>query len=94
MKKYEVKNMTSTKGNTVPNQFLIKTNEGDFFQSYKTVIAFVGDNIILDDNALNYSRTTSKYLYQFLGMNRKMIEQKIKEGEIILKDLNNGGGLK
>ena len=91
MLKIKVENMTSSNGNTVPNQFIIKTNEGDFFQSYKTVIAFIGDNITLDNNALNYSKTTSKYLYQFLGMNRKTIKNKIKEGEIILKDLNNGG---
>ena len=95
MKKYEVKNMTSNKGNTVPNQFIIKTDKGNYYQSYKTIIAFFGDNnIILDDNALNYSRTTSKYLYQFLGMNKEEILNKIKEGRIILKNLNNGGGLK
>ena len=91
MLKIKVENMTSSNGNTVPNQFIIKTDLGSYFQSYKTVIAFIGDNITLDNNALNYSKTTSKYLYQFLGMNRKTIENKIKEGEIILIDLNNGG---
>ena len=91
----KVSNMLSSRGNCVPNQFIIKTDKGDYFKSYETIIAFIGDNnIILDDNALNYSRTTSKYLYQFLGMSRKTIENKIKEGEIILKNLNNGGGLK
>ena len=88
----KVNNTTSSKGNTIPNQFIIKTEIGTYYQSYKTVIAFVGsDSTILDDNALNYSRTTSKYLYQFLGMNRKTIENKIREGKIILKDLNDGG---
>ena len=70
----KIENMTSSKGNTIPNQFIIKTEIGTYFQSYKTVIAFVGsDSTILDENALNYSRTTSKYLYQFLGMNKKEI---------------------
>ena len=88
----KVSNMISSRGNTVSNQFIIKTDEGNYFQSYKTVIAFVGDNsIILDDNALNYSRTTSKYLYQFLDMKKDEILLKIGEGKIILKNLNNGG---
>ena len=92
MLKIKVENMTSSNGNTVPNQFIIKTDLGSYFQSYKTVIAFVGDgSIILDENALNYSRTTSKYLYQFLGLNKEEINEKIKEGKIILKNLNNGG---
>ena len=86
--------MLSSRGKCVPNQFIIKTDAGDYFQSYKTVIAFVGDNIILDDNALNYSKTTSKYLYQFLDMKKDEILLKIEEGKIILKNLNNGGGLK
>ena len=89
MLKIKVKNMISNNGNEVPNQFIIKTDKGNYFQSYKTVIAFVGDNsIILDDNALNYSKTTSKYLYQFLDMKKDEILLKIGEGKIILKDLN------
>ena len=88
----KIENMTSSKGNTIPNHFIIKTDKGNYFQSYKTIIAFVGsDSIILDENALNYSRTTSKYLYQFLGMNKEEILNKIKEGKIILKNLNDGG---
>ena len=83
--------MLSSRGNTVPNQFKIKTDEGNYFKSYKTIIALIENNpnkIILDNNALNYSRTTSKYLYQFLDMKKDEILLKIGEGKIILKDLN------
>ena len=38
--KIKVKNMTSGKGNEVPNQFLITTPEGIYFQSYQSTIAF------------------------------------------------------
>lgn len=84
MLKIKVNNMISSRGNAVPNQFIIKTDEGNYFQSYKTVIALVQNNpnkIILDNNALNYSVTTSKYLYQFLDMKKDEILLKIGEGK-------------
>ena len=71
------------------------------FQSYDTIIAkciFKNDKhiVILDNDALYYSRTTSKYLYKFLdsrshlnfGMRKKEILKAIKEGEILTKNLN------
>tara|TARA_R100000306_G_C4277576_1_gene93360 strand:+ start:210 stop:491 length:282 start_codon:yes stop_codon:yes gene_type:complete len=92
--KIQVKNLTSPNGNKVPNQFEININYAYYFQSYETIIAIIDErksfqnSITLDTNALNYSRTTSKYLYKWLRMNRKEIENKIKTKEIILKDLN------
>ena len=70
-----VENMVSNRGNYIPNQFIITDDEGrDIFQSYETIIAIKDKGkITLDNNALEYSRTTSKYLYLFLGMNRKEI---------------------
>ena len=91
MLKIKVDNMLSSRGNTAPNQFIIKTDVGTYFQSYKTIIALIENNpnkIILDNNALHYSVTTSKYLYKFLGMKKDEILLKIGEGKIILKDLN------
>lgn len=82
-----VENMVSNRGNYVPNQFIITDDDGrEIFQSYETIIA-IKDNgkIILDNDALDYSRTTSKYLYLFLGMNRKEI---IKDKNITYKNLN------
>ena len=90
----KVKNLISDKGNVIPNQFQIVNNDTIYFQSYETIIAKINkrtmysDEIILDTNALNYSRTTSKHLYKFLGMNRKQIENLIKKKEIKLKNLN------
>ena len=34
-KKMRVSNMTSNKGNKIANQFVIDTDEGIYFQSYK-----------------------------------------------------------
>jgi len=39
-----VTNMTSPSGNKVKNQFIIYTDDGCYFQSYNTVIAFRGDD--------------------------------------------------
>lgn len=110
--KVKVLNMTSNNGNKIPNQFIIKSGKyvnsylwtDTYFQSYETIIAQLSIKkcgnyeLILDNNALNYSRTTSKYLYKFLldyiydwtkePLNKKVIEKKIKEGKIKLKNLN------
>lgn len=66
----KVRNLTSPRtGTPVANQFVITMNGVETFQSYETTIAIRQANgvIVLDDNAWNYSRTTSKYLKQFLG---------------------------
>ena len=114
MKKIKVYPMKSkTSGLPVVNQFIIyeKTPKTKIFtfQSYDTIICKVVskigefDKIILDDYALEYSRTTSKYLYNFLdtfsiihleaykdkaGERKKQILQAIKDKEIQIKNLN------
>ena len=87
-----VKNMKSPSGNMVPNQFIISTSEGSYFQSYATTVAFIPHNgkIQLDKEAWDYSRTTSKYLSIFLNEYKAEIRQKIADGEYLLVDLNNG----
>lgn len=35
----KVYNMVSNRGNKIPNQFLITTDEAFYFQSYETIIA-------------------------------------------------------
>ena len=86
----KVNNLTSINGNLVINQFEIYHNGESFFQSYNTIIAKIDKNgkTILDTYALEYSRTTSKYLFQFLGYDRKEIQNRIKNKSITLKDLN------
>ena len=75
----------------VKNQFEIITQEGKFFQSYESVIAFIpndGSKIKLDSKYWDYSITTSKYRNQFLGENKKATEDKIKLGLYELTNLN------
>lgn len=70
MKKLKVENLTSSRsGCAVANQFIIfdYTNGIITFQSYTSCIAKYNMNtekLILYPK-YNYSRTTSKYLYQF-----------------------------
>jgi len=83
--------MRSPNGNQVPNQFAIHTDEGRYFQSYNSIIAFINNKgqVFLDDYYWDYSRTTGKYRNIFLGENKKVTEEKIKSGEYKLKELNN-----
>jgi hypothetical protein len=83
--------MKSPNGNDVPNQFEICTEEGIYFQSYRSIIAFKpwGGKTQLDETYWDYSRTTSKYLNRLLRVSsKKEIEQKIKAGEYELANLN------
>lgn len=96
----KIQNMQSSGGNDVPNQFIIITNEGEYFQSYSTIIAFIPrgiytkdqteeqNKIQLDINSWDYSVTTGKYRNKFLNENKKETEAKIKAGTYKLVDLN------
>ena len=83
-------NLINKNGNAALNQFLLTDSEKNTFQSYSTTIAheFFNGKIILDTKALDYSKTTSKHLFIFLGMGRKIIQSKIKDGSITLDNLN------
>lgn len=99
MLKIRVKQMQSPKSqNAVANQFVITTKDGEYFQSYRSIIAFrpfgrTGDEatdsrIVLDEYYWNYSRTTGKYRNQFLGENTKDTQKKIDSGIYKLANLN------
>lgn len=84
-----ISNLVNKNGNKAVNQFIIKAGDKETFQSYETTICVVENGkIVLDIGALSYSKTTSKHLYIFLGMDRKQIEKGIASGEIAVKDLN------
>ena len=86
-----IENMTSSRGNRVPNQFRIFADDGVYFQSYSTVIAFKPygcGKIQLDKNRWDYSTTTGKYRNLFLGENIAETRAKIKSGEYEVVDLN------
>jgi len=98
-KKMQVKNMESSKGNKIANQFIIITDNGmQYFQSYNSIIvkfepSFNSDikaKVILDKTYWNYSVTTSKYRNKFLDETTQETKAKIKSGEYELEDLNCG----
>tara|TARA_S200002703_G_scaffold152574_1_gene153116 strand:+ start:194 stop:457 length:264 start_codon:yes stop_codon:yes gene_type:complete len=86
----KVENMTSTRGNTVPNQFIITDNGDEYFQSYRSIIAKRSEGkIYLDDYFWDYSVTTGKYRNEFLGEGIAETRKKIASGEYVLTNLNN-----
>jgi hypothetical protein len=87
--KIKVRNLTSSRGNKVANQFEIEAGNKTYFQSYETIIAcYDQKGLILDTHALDYSRTTSKYLYEFTRSDRKELQERIKNKSIRVRNLN------
>lgn len=86
----KVQNMISSRGNSIANQFEITTNEGDYFQSYNSIIVFIPNNgkIQLDEKYWDYSVTTGKYRNMFLNETKKETIRKIDNGTYILTNLN------
>ena len=85
----KVENMTSARGNTVPNQFIITDNGDEYFQSYRSIIAKRSKGkIYLDDYYWDYSVTTGKYRNEFLGEGIAETRKKIASGEYILTNVN------
>ena len=87
----QIQNMISRYGNSVPNQFIARTDKGRYFQSYKSIIVFIDidGNVTLDKNKWKFSKTTGFYRNQFLGESLSETRKKIKSGEYKLDDLNN-----
>lgn len=84
-----VENMQSPRGNKVANQFIIRTDDAIYFQSYRSIIAVrTQGKVYLDRYSWGYSVTTGKYRNIFLGETKKETERKIKSGEYILTNLN------
>ena len=70
------------------NQFEVYTDEGVYFQSYDSVVAFKPNNSeekIRVGVDWDYSRTTMKYVGQFLGQNTTKTRKDITD-EVILVD--------
>ena len=74
--------------NIANNQFKVYTDEGVYFQSYDSVVAFKSyssEEKIRVGVDWDYSRTTMKYVGQFLGQNTAKTRKDIKD-EVILVD--------
>jgi hypothetical protein len=88
----KIENLTSSRGKKIVNQFIITNEEGQFFQSYESIIAFKPNDqmkpILLDCKYWNFSSTTSKYRNQFLKCENKDIKKMTKDGDIIFVNLN------
>ena len=86
----KVTNMKSKRtGRAIPNQLIITTKDGIYFQSYNSIIVFKGHGKTqLDRYYWDYSKTTGKYRNQFLNETRKETERKIANGTYELTDLN------
>ena len=86
----KVRNMISSNGNAVANQFEIRTDDATYFQSYNSIIAKRMDSgvVYLDKNYWDYSVTTGRYRNMFLGENKGVTQMKIDSGEYILTNLN------
>jgi hypothetical protein len=82
--------MINDKGNAAANQFVITTDKGQYFQSYRTLIAFkprCGDTPVLTSSWCE-SATTTKHLKLFLGcsLSKAQIQSRIKAGSLIVDD--------
>jgi len=74
----------------VKDQLMIHTEDGAYFQSYSSIIAFRSNdgNVQLDEVYWDYSKTTGKYRNKFLMEGIKETRAKIKSGEYQLLNLN------
>ena len=85
----KVENMVSSKGNPVPNQFIIIDKGKVYFQSYRSIIAVKeGEKVTLDYYFWDFSVTTGKYRNDFLGEGIAETRKKVKDGIYKLANLN------
>lgn len=91
----EVQTMTTNGGNPTGNQVILSEPDGDMFVSYGTKICWKSKSmyngypkIILDEYYWDYSRTTSKYRNEFLGMSTPQLKELINQGIVKFTELN------
>ena len=90
-----VHQLINDNGNPAANQFVIRTKNATYFQSYNSVVCKLdGINIVLSMN-WNYSKTTAKHLYMFLRQygyynlsSAKEVRKALKEGLVTLKKVS------
>jgi hypothetical protein len=81
-----VSQMTSRKGNKIPNQYEIYISGGLLFQSYNSPIAFKLEGITYLFKDWDYSKTTGKYRNLFLNETKQETLKKLKSGEYVAVD--------
>ena len=84
---HHVENMRTASGGYAPNQFIIWTDEGRTFQSYRSQIATKANDgtVTLYEPYWNmYSYTTNRYLLQFLNEDSiNAVREKVMSGEYL-----------
>ena len=87
----KIENLVNARGNKVANQIKVTTKDKIYFQSYQSIVASVNRRTCKVQlyKDWNYSNTTRKHLYKFLGdygyknlYNKKAVEAAIKAGEV------------
>ena len=82
-----VENMRTASGGYAPNQFIIWTDEGRTFQSYRSQIATKANDGTVTLHAPYwdmYSYTTNRYLLQFLNEDSiNAVREKVMSGEYL-----------
>lgn len=93
MKIKKISNLINDNGNETVNQFVIEAENGIYFQSYETIIAFKPSNTktVFISKEWCCSQTTRKHLYIFLRdhcnlswiESKKDVEKEIKNTSIL-----------
>lgn len=77
-----VSQLINKNGNAVKNQFVINKNGMIIFQSYKSIIAVEKENdIFLNDEKFNYSKTTKRSLLAFLDIENNEFKNNLKNNQ-------------
>ena len=86
-----ITSIINSRGNAVPNQFVISDEKGQTFQSYRTIIANISPEgvVTLDEDSWDYSVTTLRHLKTFLGTtaSKATICKRIDSGEYLTSSL-------
>lgn len=84
----KVKQMKSSSGNAIANQYVLYSHNAKYFQSYNTLVAKKVDSphgtvTVLQEGYWDmYSTTTNKYLNNFLGTSGiAEIRENVKNGK-------------
>ena len=76
-----VSQLINNNWNPVANHFIINDSGVEYLQSYNSLVVKKDENGVTLGKDWDYSRTTMKYVGQFLNENAKTIREKIKSGE-------------
>jgi len=79
----KVEKLTGRTGRPVKRQYILHAPEGRYFQSYAALVAFQSHCktvTLLDPDYWQYSRTTMKYLSNFIGEPMHTIKEKVQSG--------------